>query len=108
MLPQFLDHCATKRVIHPDNFEPTDKPHKTCMFNSIQFDSIAYDFMETEYFKKNFGDGYFMIYVNKVCPHCGEVKLDEYGEEIRYLKLVRDNAENRNAFGFDNTEDESD
>ena len=106
LFPEFLDHCSTKRVVIPEEFEPTGKPHNGCRFTSIQFYSAAYDFMETERFKRDF-KGYFAIYVNKVCPHCGAVKADADGDII-YIKLIKDTPSNRRYYGLDSDDIEYD
>ena len=98
---QWLEFCSSKRVVLEDEFEPTNVPHKGCMHTSVMFDGIAYDYMETDSFKKNFGKEKFIaIYVNLVCPKCGEVKSDKNDEEIQYLKVVPNTPENRKRFGY--------
>ena len=98
---EWLQHCSAKRVVLEDEFEPSNKPHKGCMFNVIMFDGIAYDYMETNTFQRNFGkDKYIAIYVNKVCKHCATVKTDKEDDPVQYLKLVENNPENRKRYGY--------
>ena len=98
---EWLQHCSTKRVVLEDEFEPSNKPHKACAFNVIMFDGIAYDYMDTELFAKNFSkDKHIAIYVNKVCPKCGSVKRDDEDNEIRYLKIIPNTPANRKHYGY--------
>ena len=98
-----LEHCSTKRVITEDEFTPSDKPHKSCMFTTIMFNNIDYDYMETSHFDDRYGqnDKYIAITVNKICPHCGAPKVDEYGDELTYRKVVTNTEENRRRFKYD-------
>lgn len=98
---QWLEFCSNKRVILEDEFRPTGKLHKGCCYTKVMFDGIAYDYMNTDSFERNFGKASFIaIYVNLVCPDCGNVKSDSNDEEIQYLKVVRNTPENRRRFGY--------
>lgn len=98
---EWLQHCSTKRVVLEDEFEPSNKPHKVCAFNVIMFDGIAYDYMDTESFTKNFNkDKHIAIYVNKVCKDCAAVKIDANDEPLQYLKIIDNTPENRKRYGY--------
>ena len=98
---EWLQHCSTKRIVLEDEFEPSNKPHKGCAFNVIMFDEIAYDYMETDTFQRNFGkDKYIAIYVNKVCKNCASVKTDNDNESVQYLKIVENSPENRKRYSY--------
>lgn len=98
---KWLQHCSTKRIILEDEFEPSNKPHKACMFNVIMFDAIAHDYMESDIFQRIFGkDKYIAIYVNKVCKDCAAVKLDANKEPLQYLKVIDNTPENRKRYGY--------
>ena len=98
-----LEHCSTKRVITEDEFVPTDVPHMNCMFTTIMFNGIDYDYMETTHFDDRYGqnDKYIAITVNKICPKCGAPKVDENGDELTYLKVVPNTPENQRRFNYD-------
>lgn len=97
----WLQHCSSKRVVLEDEFSPNDKPHKSCSFTVIMFDAIAYDYMESPYFTKNFDKNkHIAIYVNKVCPCCASVKLDKEDQPIQYLKLIDNTPANRARYGY--------
>ena len=99
---EWLQHCSSKPVVLEDEFNPSNVPHKTCMFNTIMFDAIAYDYMETDVFARNFSkDEHIAIYVNKVCPKCGSVKCDDEDIEIQYLKIVPNTPENRKRYQYE-------
>lgn len=98
---EWLQHCSSKRVVLEEEFEPSNAPHKGCEFTIVMFDEIAYDYMDTESFAKNFSkDKHIAIYVNKVCQKCGAVKCDEEDESIRYLKIVQNTPENRERYNY--------
>ena len=102
---EWLQHCSSKRVVLEDEFDPTNVPHKNCMFNVIMFDTVAHDYMETDIFAKTFNKGqHIAIYVNKVCAKCGIVKSDEEDEPIQYLTIVPNTPENRKRYGYSATE----
>jgi hypothetical protein len=107
---QWLQHCSNKPIVLEDEFTPTERPHKGCMFTTVMFDTVAYDYMEIDSFEKNFGkDKFIALYVNKVCPNCGSVKCDSEAEEIQYLKVVPNTPANRKRYGYqweDNSEKE--
>ena len=98
---EWLQHCSTKRIVLEDEFEPSNKPHKACAFNVIMFDGIAYDYMDTDSFTKNFSkDKHIAIYVNKVCKDCASVKADANDEPLQYLKIIDNTPENRKRYGY--------
>lgn len=98
---EWLQHCSSKRVVLEDEFSPSNAPHKGCMFNIVMFDTIAYDYMDSDIFAKNFSkDKHIAIYVNKVCPKCGAVKYDEEDEPIQYLTIVQNTPENRKRYDY--------
>ena len=102
---EFLQHCSTKRVVLEDEFSPNDKPHKSCSFTVIMFDAIAYDYMECDFFTRNFGkEKYIAIYVNKICPCCASVKLDKDEQPIQYLKIIDNTPANRVRYNYQWTE----
>ena len=97
-----LDYCSTKRVMLEEEFEPSDVPHKECMFTTVMLHSIDRNFMDTNYFEEKYGrDKYIALCVKTVCPKCGEIKLDQYGEEELYLKIVPNTEENRKRFNYE-------
>lgn len=98
---EWLQHCSTKRVVLEDEFEPSDKPHKTCAFNIVMFNGIANDYMDTEAFTKNFSkDKHIAIYVNKVCKDCAAVKLNANKEPLQFLKIIDNTPANRKRYGY--------
>lgn len=98
---EWLQHCSNKRVVLEDEFEPSNDHHKGCVFNVVMFDAVAYDYMETDIFTRNFNkDKHIAIYVNKVCAKCGTVKSDEENEPIQYLKIVSNTPDNRKRYGY--------
>ena len=98
---EWLQHCSAKRVVLEDEFNPTNAPHKSCMFTTVMFDAIAYDYMESDNFQRMFDkDKHFAIYVNKICPKCGNPKCDEEDNEIQYLKIIENTPENRKRYGY--------
>jgi hypothetical protein len=98
---EWLQHCSAKRVILEDEFNPTNAPHKSCMFTTVMFDAIAYDYMESDNFQRMFDkDKYFAIYVNKVCKDCAAVKLDDDKEPLQFLKIIDNTPENRKRYGY--------
>ena len=98
---EWLQHCSSKPVVLEDEFNPSNVPHKGCMFNTIMFDAIAYDYMETDVFARNFSkDEHIAIYVNKVCPKCGSVRCDDEDNEIQYLKIIPNTPANRERYGY--------
>ena len=101
---EWLQHCSTKSVVLEDEFEPSNMPHKTCTFNVVMFDGIAYDYMDTELFTKHFDkDKHIAIYVNKVCKDCAAVKLDREKEPLQYLKIIENIPENRKRYQWEET-----
>lgn len=98
---EWLQHCSTKRVVLESEFEPSNKPHKACAFNVVMFDGIAYDYMDTDSFAKNFSkDKHIAIYVNKVCKDCAAVKLDANNEPLQFLKIIENTPENRKRYDY--------
>lgn len=98
---EWLQHCSGKRIVLENEFEPSNKYHKGCEFTVIMFDGIAYDYMDTDAFTKNFNkDKHIAIYVNKVCKHCASVKVDAYDEPLQYLKIIENTPENRQCYGY--------
>ena len=104
---EWLQYCSTKRIVLEDEFNPSDKPHKSCNFNVVMFDEIAYDYMESDYFQRNFDKKkHIAVYVNTVCPHCAAVKLDNEKEPRQYLKIIDNTPENRKRYGYQWEEDD--
>ena len=98
---EWLQRCSTKRVVLEDEFEPSNKPHKRCVFDVVMFDEIAHDYMNTEIFARNFSkDKHIAIYVNMVCKNCAAVKSDRNKEPIQYLKIIDNTPENRKRYGY--------
>lgn len=98
---QWLQHCSSKPVILEDEFAPSELPHKGCMFTTVMFDNIAYDYMESDSFEKNFGrDKFIALYVNKVCSKCGTVKCDLEDNEVQYLKVIPNTPANRKRYEY--------
>lgn len=102
---QWLEHCTSKPVVIEDEFVPTDKPHKGCMFTTVIFDAIAYDYMDNSSFETNFGKSKFIaLYIIKACPHCGSFKCNEDEDPIQFLKIVPNTPANRARYGYEYTE----
>ncbi len=98
---EWLQHCSNKRVVLEEEFDPSNVPHKGCVFNVVMFDAIAYDYMDTDIFARNFSkDKHIALYVNKVCAKCGTVKSDEENEPIQYLAIISNTPENRKCYGY--------
>lgn len=100
---QWLEYCTSKPVIIEEEFIPTNKPHKGCMYTTVIFDGIAYDYMDTDSFEVNFGKAKFIaLYVILACPHCGSFKCNE--EPVQFLKIVPNTPANRARYGYEYTE----
>lgn len=94
-------------VIFADEFEPTYEDEYRCSYDTIVFWDFAEDLMCTDYFEENFGRSeYFAAYVFRACSRCGEVKKDENGNTLMYLKLIRNTRENREKYQYNRPNNE--
>ena len=100
--PPFLHtEDITGPTILPTEFFPSDERHDgPCEFDTLVFYTIADDLMATDYYRHNFGDDYFAIYVMRGCSTCGAIEwIDEDGYvPMLYTQLITNTPDNRMRF----------
>ena len=100
----------TGPVLFPAEFFQSNELHdEPGEFDIPIFHAIAYDLMSTDYYRYNFGDAYFAVYVMRGCSNSGDI---EWIDEDRcipmlYTQLITNTPDNRMRF-FGAEEDSSD
>ena len=104
--PPLLDSLNDCPVLFPIEFGPSGEYHDRCHYDRVIFYDFADDLMSTDYFKENF-EGFFAVYVVKVCSKCGDIEWldsENYIPQL-YLKLIRETSENCSRFHYHNDSD---